>query len=269
MNASRLALGALGLALLAACSQNPGPAKQDVVATVNGKALSRATFEQYVIGVTDRPLKDLTTEQRDTLLDNMVRAAVVSGEAERSGLANQPEVAGTLEIQRLLILDRAAAQEQLKDYKPSEEELRAEYDLRVGRMDKQEYLLAHIQVDSAAEAEKLIEQLGKGGNFAALARQNSKDASSSAEGGTLPWAGPSSMPTSFAAAVRELKKGDTMRTPVRTDVGWHVVRMIDMRDSVAPPLESVREQLVQALQEKKFTAWTDALVAKAKITKTP
>ncbi|MDQ2641520.1 MAG: peptidylprolyl isomerase [Pseudomonadota bacterium] len=269
MNASRLALGALGLALLAACSQNPSPPQQDVVATVNGKALTRATFEQYVIGVTDKPMKDLTTEQRDTLLDNMVRAAVVSAEAERSGLVRQPEVAGTLEIQRLLILDRAAAQDHLKDYKPSEEELRAEYELRVGAMDKQQYQLAHIQVDTSEEAAKLIEQLDKGGNFAALARQHSRDTSSSADGGMLPWSGPSGMPLSFAAAVKEMKKGDTMRTPVRTDVGWHVIRVADVRDSVAPPLESVREQLVQALQEKKFTAWTDALVAKAKIKKTP
>lgn len=269
MNASRLALGALGLAVLAACSQTPGPPKQDVVATVNGKALTRATFERYVEGVTDKSLDDLTTEQRDTLLDNLVRAAVTSDEAERSGLAERPDVAGTLDIQRLLILDRAAAEDHLKDYKPSEEELRAEYDLQVARMDKQEFQLAHIQVDTAEEATKLIEQLGKGGNFASLARQHSRDNTTSAEGGMLPWSGPSGMPASFAAAVRELKKGETLRTPVRTDVGWHVVRVVDVRDSVPPPLESVRERMVQALQEKKFVAWTDALVAKAKITKTP
>lgn len=269
MNASRLALAALGLAVLAACSQNPGPSKQEVIATVNGKALSRAAFEQYVSGVTDMALKDLTVEQRDTLLDNMVRAAVVSDEAERSGIATRPEVVGTLEIQRLLILDRAAAEDHLKDYQPSDEELRAEYDLRVARMEKVQYQLAHIQLDTTEEATRLIEQLGKGGNFAALARQHSKDQTSSADGGMLPWAAPSGMPASFAAAVKEMKKGDTLRTPLRTDVGWHVVRMVDVRDAVAPPLESVRDQLVQALRDKKFTAWTDSLVAKAKITKTP
>lgn len=268
MNAPRLALAALGLAVLAACSQNPG-SSQEVVATVNGKALSRAAFEQYVKGVTDMALKDLTVEQRDTLLDNMVRAAVVSDEAERSGIATRPEVVGTLEIQRLLILDQAAAENHLKDYQPSEEELRAEYDLRVSRLEKVQYQLAHIQVDTTEEATKLIEQLGKGGNFATLARQHSRDQNSSADGGMLPWAVPSSMPASFAAAVKEMKKGDTLRTPLRTDVGWHVVRMLDVRDTVAPSLESVRDQMVQALRDKKFTAWTDSLVAKAKITKTP
>lgn len=269
MNASRLALAALGLAVLAACSQNPGPSKQEVIATVNGKALTRAAFEQYVNGITEIPVKDLTPEQRDTLLDNMVRAAVVSDQAERSGIAALPEVAGTLEIQRLLILDRAAARDHLKDYKPSEEELRAEYDLQVSRMDKVEYQLAHIQLNSADEATKLIEQINKGGNFANLARQHSKDTSSSADGGMLPWAGPSAMPLSFAAAVKEMKKGDTMRTPVRTDVGWHVVRVVDVRDAAPPPIEAVRNELAQSLADKKFTAWTDSLVAKAKITKTP
>lgn len=269
MNASRLALAALGLAVLAACSQNPGPSKQEVIATVNGKALSRSAFEQYVIGVTDRPLKDLTVEQRDTLLDNMVRAAVVSDEAERSGIARRPEVQGTLEIQRLLILDRAAAEEHLKDYQPSDEEVRAEYDLRVSLLEKVQYQLAHIQVDTTEEATLLIEQLNKGGNFATLARQFSKDQTSSADGGMLPWALPSGMPASFAAAVKEMKKGDTLRTPLRTDVGWHVVRLVDVRDTVAPTLDSVRDQMVQALRDKKFTAWTDALVAKAKITKSP
>ena len=115
----------------------------------------------------------------------------------------------------------------------------------------------------------LIEQLNKGGNFATLARQFSKDQSSSADGGMLPWAVPSGMPASFAAAVKEMKKGDTLRTPLRTDVGWHVVRLVDVRDTVPPALDSVRDQMVQALRDKKFTAWTDALVAKAKITKSP
>jgi peptidyl-prolyl cis-trans isomerase C len=269
MNASRLALGALGLAALAACSQDPGPPKEEVVATVDGQPISRATFEQYVDGVTSKPVAEISQEQRDTLLDNLVRAAVVAAEAERSGLAAQREVAGTVEIQRLLILDRAAAENQLKDYKPSEEELRAEYDLRVAMMDKMQYQLGHILVETPEEATKLIEQLGKGANFATLARENSKDADTREKGGELPFAAPNTMPPSFAVAVKTLKKGETSPTPLRSEVGWHVIRVMDMREAVAPPMESVREQLIQAVREKKFTAWTDALVAKAKITKTP
>jgi peptidyl-prolyl cis-trans isomerase C len=269
MSVFRIALAALALAGLAACTQNPGLSKDEIVATVNGKPVSRNTFEQYAIGVASKPPAELTPEQRDTLLDNLVRAAVIADNAETSGLAARPEVAGTLDIQRLRILERASAEEYLKDRTPSEEELKAEYDLRVAGMDKMQYRLSHIQVATSEEAQKLIEQLGKGANFAALAREHSLDTNSKAEGGDLMWSGPSGMPASFATAINELKKGETGKTPLRSDVGWHVVKLVDAREAQAPPFESVREQLVQAVREKQFTAFTDGLVEKAKITKTP
>jgi peptidyl-prolyl cis-trans isomerase C len=269
MSATRIALAALALAGLAACTQNPGLPPDQIIATVNGKPVSRNTFEQYAVGVASKPSAELTQEQRDTLLDNLVRAAVIADNAETSGLAERPEVAGTLEIQRLRILERASAEEYLKERTPSEEELKAEYDLRVANMDKMQYRLSHIQVESAEAAQKLIEQLGKGANFAALAREHSLDTSNREQGGDLQWAGPSGMPASFATAVNELKKGEVSKTPLRTDVGWHVVKLVDSRAAQAPPFESVREQVVQAVREKQFTAFTDSLVEKAKITKTP
>ena len=269
MRVSRIALAALALAGLAACTQSPGLSKEEIVATVNGKPISRNTFEQYAIGVASTPVAELTEVQRDTLLDNLVRAAVIADNAETSGIAARPDVAGTLDIQRLRILERASAEEYLKDRTPSEEELKAEYDLRVAGMDKMQYRLSHIQVASTEEAQGLIEQLGKGGNFAALAREHSLDANSKAEGGDLMWSAPSGMPASFATAINEMKEGDVAKTPLKTDVGWHVVQLVDVRDAQAPPFDSVREQLVQAVREKQFNAFTDGLVAKAKITKTP
>lgn len=269
MSASRIALAALALAGLAACTQQPGMPKGEIIATINGKPVSRNTFEQYAVGVTSKPSAELTQEERDELLETLVRAAVVADNAETTGLAARPEVAGTLAIQRLELLERASAQDFLKDRTPSEEELRAEYDLRVGRMDKQQFRLAHIQVATVEEAQKLIEQLGKGGNFAALAREHSLDAGTKDQGGELVWAAPSGMPESFATAMKELKKGEVSKTPLRTDVGWHVVRMLESREAKAPPMEEVRDQLLQAVRQKQFQAFTDSLVEKAKITKTP
>lgn len=269
MNASRPMLAALCAVALAACTQQAAVPKEEVVATIDGKPLSRNTFEQYVVGVTSKPIEEVPEADRAELLDGLVRANVVAAEAERSGITARPEVAATLDIQRLTILQRAAGQELLKDRKPSEEELRAEYDLRVAEMDKTQYRLSHIVVDSAEAATKLIEQLDKGGNFANLARQHSLDNNTKAEGGDLQWATPSGMPPSFAVAVRELKKGEYSKSPLRTDLGWHVIRVTDSREATAPPFEEVREQLVQAVQQKQFEAWVDGLVAKAKITKTP
>jgi len=269
MNASRLLLAALAAAALAACTQQPATPKDQVVATIDGKPLSRNTFEQYVTGVTERPLAEVSEAEQAELLDGLVRANVVAAEAERSGLTKRPEVAAALEIQRLTILQRAAGQDLLKNRQPSEDELQAEYDLRVATMDKTQYRLSHIAVDSAEAATKLIEQLDKGANFAALAREHSLDNNTKAEGGDLLWSTPSGMPPTFAVAIRDLKKGEYSKTPLRTDVAWHVVRLTDSRDATAPPFANVRDQLVQAVQQKQFEAWVDGLMTKAKVTKTP
>ena len=77
------------------------------------------------------------------------------------------------------------------------------------------------------------------------------------------------MPPSFAVAVGELEKGAHSKSPLRTDVGWHVIRVTDSREAIAPPFDSVREQLVQAVQQKQFEAWVDGLVARTTVTKTP
>lgn len=272
MNASRpLLAAAIGIAavLAAACTQQPPAPKEDTVAVVEGKPLLRSTFEQYVAGVTGKPASEATEEQRNELLDGLVRALVVAAETERQGIAARPEVTAALEIQRLTLLQRAAGEELLKDRQPSEEELRAEYDLRVATMDKVQYRLSHIAVATQEEAQKVIEQLGKGGNFASLARQVSIDNATRGEGGDLGWSTPGGMPPSFAVALRELNKGDYSRTPLRSDVAWHVIRVTDTREAAPPPFDSVRPQLLQAVQQKQFAAWVDGLMARAQVTKTP
>jgi peptidyl-prolyl cis-trans isomerase C len=269
MNAARLTVASLALVALAACNKAPEAPKEDVVATIDGKALSRNTFEQYVAGVASKPVKDLSIAQRDEILDSLVRASVVAAEAERNGTAAKPEVAGTLEIQRLTILERSAAQDFLKDKTPSEEELQAEYALRVQEMDKTQFRVSHIQVDSQAAAKTLLDQAAKGQNFENLARQNSLDANSREQGGDLQWAGQSNMPPAIAQAITGLKKGEVAKEPVQTEFGWHVLKVTDVRDAAPPPFESVREQVVQAVNQKKFKAYTDSLMTKAKVTKTP
>lgn len=271
MNATRLLPAAalcLAAALAAACTQPPA-AKADVVAVVEGKPLLRSTFEHYVTGVTGKPVDEVTEPERDELLDGLVRAMVVAAETERQGITARPEVAAALEIQRLTLLQRAAGEELLKGRQPSEQELRAEYDLRVARMDKLQYRLSHIAVDSADAAVKLIEQLDKGANFATLARQHSLDNATRNEGGDLQWSTPAGMPESFAVAVKDMKKGEYSKVPLRTELAWHVIRVTDVRDAVPPPFDAVRAQLVQAVQQKQFESWVDGLVAKAKVTKTP
>jgi peptidyl-prolyl cis-trans isomerase C len=272
MPATHRILAALALAVLgAACSQKaPTTATTDKsVATVDGKAISSNTFTQYVKGAASKPPEDLTAEQRGQLLDNLVRAEVVAQAAERDGTAAKSETRALIDMARLQILQRAVAEQYLKDRPASDQELRAEYDLRIGQLPRLRYRASHILVGTEDAAKQLIEKLQKGASFEQLARANSTDAGSKDRGGDLDWFTPDSMTPPFAEAVQKMKKGEITATPVKSQYGWHVIRLVDSAENPPPPFESVKDRLGQMVQEKKFSAYVDTLLAKTKVTKTP
>jgi peptidyl-prolyl cis-trans isomerase C len=272
MNRPLLLLGTLALVAAAGCSSSSttgaAAVKEDNVAVVDGKPISRNTFNQYAKGAAGKPAEDLTPEQRKDLLENLIRGQVVAETAETTGLAARDETRAVLELSRLTILQQAVSENYLKDRKPSEEELRAEYDLQVAGMDRTQYRASHILVPTEELAKQIISQLGAGASFAALARQSSIDSGSKERGGDLDWFAPASMTPPFGEAVRKMKKGETTAVPVKTQFGWHVIRILDTREASPPPFEGVKDRLVQFVEAKKFKAYTDGLVAKAKVTKT-
>jgi peptidyl-prolyl cis-trans isomerase C len=265
-------LAALAVAALAtACAQkNTGTNPKDSsVATVDGVAISRNTFEHYALGVASKPATDLTAEQRDRILEDLIRAQLTAAAAERDGVAASDDTRAKLDMNRLQILQRAQSEHYLKDRKPSEEELRAEYDIQIGMLDKVQYRVAHIQTATEAAARQILAQLKSGANFAQLVKTQSTDAATRDKGGELDWSIPSRMPEALGEVVRKLKKGETAPDPVKTQFGYHVVRVIDTRDSVPPTFDQARSSLVQIVEEKKFKAYVDGLQAKAKIVKAP
>jgi peptidyl-prolyl cis-trans isomerase C len=260
--------------IAAGCSQQPASksaaapvTKEDNVAVVDGHAISRNTYNQYVKGVAGKPAEDLTAEQRTQLLDNLIRGEVVATNAEKTGLAAQDQTRAVMELSRLTVLQQASSESYLKDRKTSDEEVRAEYDIQVTNMPRTQYQASHILVATKEEADKVLAALGKGTSFAELARRSSTDSASSKNGGNLDWFTPESMTPAFADAVKALKKGETTKTPVQTQFGWHVIRLTNTREATPPPFDSVRERLVQIVEAKKFKAYTDDLMAKAKIEK--
>jgi len=258
--------------LFAACAQKPSstePAvKVDNVAVVNGRPISRNTYNFYVKGVAGKPADDLTTEQRAELLDNLIRGEVIASAAEKSGIATQDETRAVMDLSRLQILQQASSQSYLKDRKASQEELQAEYGLQVGTMAKTQYRASHILVPTQEAAQKVIDELNKGASFAQLARRVSTDAGSKEKGGDLDWFTPEGMTPPFAQAVQTMKKGEVSKVPVQTTFGWHVIRLDDTREASPPPFDSVKDRLVQIVEGKKFKAYTDKLVSEARIEKT-
>ena len=127
-----------------------------------------------------------------------------------------------------------------------------------------EYRARHILVESEAEAKAIIEQLKKGGKFEELA-QKSKDPGSAQNGGDLDWNGPDTFVKPFSEAMVRLEKGKYTETPVKSDFGWHVIRLDDVRDVKPPPLEQVGPQIKQELERRRIQKLQTDLKAKARI----
>lgn len=259
-----------GTAFLSACGQKDtaAPASASVVApvaTVDGKPISNELFEFYVKNVVRRPMSELTPEQKQQALEDLIRMHVVAENALKSGVEKDPEVALALELTRLNLLTRAVIQKQIKD-PPSEQELRTEYETFTAEQPKYEYHARHILVATEPFAQTLIEKLNKGGNFAELARKESMDGSKS-DGGDLGWFSPTRMVKPFADAVIALQKGQITQKPVQTQFGWHVIRLEDTRDNVVADFEQKKEEIQQRVQEKKVQAYVDELKKTAKIEK--
>jgi peptidyl-prolyl cis-trans isomerase C len=265
---TRLPLATLTAALLlTGCKDQSGGsvATADSVAIVNGTPISRNTYEHYVQGVANQPASELTPEQRDELLDNLIRGELIASEAEKTGLAAKDDTRAVMALSRLTVLQQAASQDYLKNRKATDTELKAEYDTQVAQLPHTEFRARHILVNTEDYARSLIRQLDRGANFTQLAKKESIDTSSRDNGGELDWFTPERMVKPFADAVTRLDKGQITKDPVQTQYGWHVIKLEDRRDTAPPPFDSVRDRLVQIVESKKFRAHTDDLMASAKI----
>lgn len=270
MNHSRVLLLAVVLAALAACQ--PKTATPTVaadtsppVATVNGTPISRAFYDFYIKGISGKSSADLTPEQRGLALDHLIDAELVAQQAAKNGLDTTGDTAYLLEMSRLNVLNQAASEHFLKDKKPSDAELRAEYDAQVAKLPKEEYHARHILVATQPFAQKIVERLQKGEKFEDLARAESMD-SSGKSGGDLGWIGLDRVPE-FSAAIASLKPGEYTHTPIQTQYGWHVIQLIATRPLAPPPYDQVKQRLTQMVEARKFHTYSEELAKNAKIEK--
>ena len=246
----------------AAAADNSAP-----VAIVNGAPISRDYYNYYAQGLAGKnSVADLTPEQKQQALDNLVRAEVIAQEASKEGLDKEPATATLLKLARLNVLQQAVSERYLKDKKPTEQEARAEYETQVGLLPHQEYHVAHILVATEGFARKLIAELEKGANFSDVAKRESMDPSKT-NGGDIGWLTPDRIMKPFADAMVTLKKGEYTHKPIQTQYGWHIIRVDDIRDVTPPTFDQVHQRLDQVVQAKKFKAYTDGLMKNAQIEK--
>jgi peptidyl-prolyl cis-trans isomerase C len=257
--AASIVLAAAGLAPLAVQAQN--------IAVVNGKPVPKARVDAIVTQVQKQATQrgqQLPPDLDKLVRDKVVTDEILSQEAERRGLAASADFKSQMEIARQSILIGLLSQDVEKKSAVSDAEVQAEYDKFKAQSSGTEYKARHILVEKEDDAKALIAQLKAGGNFAELAKKNSKDPGSAPNGGDLDFASPSSYVPEFSQALVALKKGEYTQVPVKTQFGYHIIMLEDTRAAQFPPLADVKPQIVQRLTQQKATAFRDELRAKAK-----
>jgi peptidyl-prolyl cis-trans isomerase C len=269
---TRVAAAAAITILLAACGKGqqaaaPAPAAatptSPAVATVNGTPITRDAYDDYLKSLLrGKPATDVTPDEKNQVLDQMINMQLIAAQADKDGLANDPDIATRLVLVRTQVLADAAAQKYLKSHEPTDEELHAAYDAAT---DKTEYHAAHILVPTKEKAEQIIKKLKGGAKFEDVAKAESTD-TSKANGGDLGWFTTARMVKPFGDAVKSMKKGEISAEPVQTQYGWHIIRLDDTRDA---PFDQFKPQLTNGILQKKFQAYIESLRATAKIDKKP
>ncbi|MEO7031537.1 MAG: peptidylprolyl isomerase [Herbaspirillum sp.] len=239
------------------------PAFAQNLAVVNGKAIPSSRADIMVQQMATQGQAD-TPQLRSMIKDELINREILMQEANKLGLGNNADVKAQLEMARQSIVIRALVTDFLKKNPVTDAELHAEYDRFKSQAGDKEYHARHILVEKEDEAKAIIAKLKAGAKFEDLAKQ-SKDTGSAAKGGDLDWAAPSSFVKPFSDAMVALKKGEITQTPVKTQFGYHVIQLEDVRAAKIPSFEEVKPQIAESLQQKKLAAYQKELRSKAKI----
>lgn len=271
---SRILAASIGSMLtLASCNAQDGnkptaaPAGSTAaIATVNGAPISQARFN-FLLQQSQQQGQPDSPETRKNLREKLIIEEIVAQEAIKKGMDKLADVNTQIDLARQTILIRAYLQDFIKNNALGDDVLKAEYDKIKSQMGDKEYHARHILVEKETEAKDIIAKLKKGEKFEKLA-EKSKDPGSKATGGDLGWAAPANFVPEFSAAMTKLQKGQYTTEPVKSQFGWHIIKLEDSRTMQAPPFDEVKQNLRQRAQQQQIDKMISDLRAKAKVEET-
>jgi peptidyl-prolyl cis-trans isomerase C len=234
------------------------------VAIVNGKAVptARMTVLEQQIAASGRPIDDTVRAQ---LKEEVVLREIFMQEAEKRGIAATPDYKTQMELARQTIMIRSLFADYQKTNPVTDADIKAEYDKFVAANSGKEYRARHILVEKEEQAKAIIASLKKGGKFEEIAKKQSKDPGSGANGGDLDWAAAASYVPEFSEAMVKLEKGQMTQAPVKTQFGYHIIRVDDVRTAEIPKFEEIKPQIAQQMGQQKLQEFQKGLRDKAKI----
>ena len=244
------------------------PVMAQNAAVVNGKAIPKAKLDKMLASagqVANNP------ELRDRARDMLITRELINQEAIKRGVINNDGIQEQLEQARLNILVGAVFEDYIQREGVSEAELKTAYEQVKGQFSGKEYKVRHILVEKEAEAKSLIAKIKAGEKFEDLAKANSKDPGSAVNGGDLNWMNPQALVPEFSKAMVALDKGQMTDKPVKSQFGFHIIKLEDVRESKVPTVAELKPQLIQMMaqdqnwQKAKFEEMLAKLKSKAKV----
>ena len=245
----------------------PLAAQAQNVAIVNGKPVPKSRVDALIKQVQAQAAtqgQQLPPDLETRVRDKVVMDEIFTQEAEKRGLTSGAEYKQKMEQARQTVLTQLLTQDFAKKNIISDDDVKADYEKFKGQSAGTEYRARHILVEKEDEAKALIAQIKGGANFEDLAKKNSKDPGSGANGGDLDFAAAGSYVPEFSQAMVKLKKGEMTQEPVKTQFGYHIIRLDDTREAQFPPFDDVKGQLKQRMEQQRIGAFVEEIRAKAK-----
>jgi peptidyl-prolyl cis-trans isomerase C len=255
-----LSTSLLTLGLVAFCA----PALAQNVAIVNGKAVPKSRVEalSQQLARSGRPV---TPDVEAQIKEEVIAREIFMQEAQKRGLDASDDFKGQMELARQTILIRELFADEQKKNPVTEADIKGEYDKFVAANAGKEYRARHILVEKEEQAKAIIANLKKGAKFEDLAKKQSKDPGSGANGGDLDWASPGNFVKEFSDAMVALNKGQVTQSPVKSQFGFHVIRLDDVREAQLPKFEDVKAQIGQQMQQQRLANFQQEMRSKAKV----
>lgn len=246
--------------ILAAAVALTFPVYAQNAATVNGQPIPQAEIDTMVRAMASRGMED-TPENRKLILDQLITGEVLSQEAVKQGLDEDPDTRMLIENSRKEILINTLIAKWMEDNTPSDADIDKAYEeLVADAKEAKEYNIRHILVADEKKAQDLLKQIkDKKIDFEAAAKENSVDVGSGKQGGNLGWAEADNFVPEFAEAVRNAKVKEIVAEPVQSQFGWHIIEVLDERAVEAPSKEEAAPGLKQMVQQEKLQAYVESL----------
>jgi peptidyl-prolyl cis-trans isomerase C len=240
------------------------PVMAQNLAIVNGKPVPSSRVDALAQQLS-RAGRPVSPDMMDELKKAVIDRELFMQEAQKLGIDATDDFKLQMEFTREAILIRELINNFQKTNPVTDAEIQAEYDKFAAANSGKEYKARHILVEKEDQAKAIIASIKKGAKFEDIAKKQSKDPGSGARGGDLDWASAGSYVKEFSEAMTKLAKGKMTDTPVKSQFGYHIIRLDDVRTAQLPKIDDVKPQIAQQLGQQKLMKYQEDLRAKAKI----